>query len=54
MSKKIFYCDKIKTFCPEYPNIQAILVSDGRIEFMGTKDDVLTYIYIYIYRKTTD
>lgn len=46
MSKKIFYCDKIKTFCPEYPNVQAILVSDGRIEFMGTKDDVLTYIYI--------
>ncbi len=52
MSKKIFYCDKIKTFCPEYPNVQAILVSDGRIEFMGTKGDVLTYIYIY--RKTTD
>ena len=49
MSKKIFYCNRINTLNEECPHAQAILVSDGRIEFIGTREALSRYIYIYIY-----
>lgn len=48
MVKKIFYCNRINTLNEECPHAQAILVSDGRIEFIGTREALSRYIYIYI------